>query len=149
MTLCQLCSQIPFENPPSLPKVYTDCLPALPFQDDPQCDLYYVEYSYASPLPPDFMIGYPHHRSKAALKQSANGCNLCQLIHHGFHKIIKTVSTSVTDFAFYITRRENNQQGFIVWTFGVGGDIWRVGAYGFYIKDRQSFTLWLLLNWFM
>lgn len=134
MSLCNYCNGIPFENPPPLPQCYIDCMPGLPDEGD----LYFIEYrGTPNGYPPSF--GYSHCGSEAELQQLSKSCPLCRVIFREFQRIVKHASPSMKDYwkgySFYITQRQNDQQGFVVWTCGKDGDILRVGSYGYYIKD--------------
>ncbi|KAF8963356.1 heterokaryon incompatibility protein-domain-containing protein [Flammula alnicola] len=133
MKLCSKCLSIPFENPPPLPKNYSDSLPGLPENDD----LYYVEHRDTHSRPPH-TFGHPHYQSEPELKTSAQNCQLCRLILREFHRIIASVQHPLPTYCFLITRREGKQDGFVVWTSGHDGSIWRVGAYGYCVKDATD-----------
>ncbi|KAF8909055.1 heterokaryon incompatibility protein-domain-containing protein [Gymnopilus junonius] len=129
MKLCDLCRLIPIEKPPSLPKTYLD--------NGPQTqggDLLFIEYRNENNPPPQG-FGYPHYPSESQLKESAKTCDLCRLIYDEFTRIITKMPWPSRDDGFFITARETNQQGFLVWIFGEKGNIRRVGAFGAGVRN--------------
>lgn len=131
MELCDVCRQIPIETLPSLPKTYLDSGPITQGGH-----LLYVEYPDRDKPPPQ-SFGYQHYSSEDRLQKSAKTCNLCRLIHDEFSRIVenKLYPWPGRDDGFFITEREANQQGFLVWIFGERGNIRRVGAFGCSIKN--------------
>ncbi|KDR69168.1 hypothetical protein GALMADRAFT_215198 [Galerina marginata CBS 339.88] len=111
----QLVLQGASSQPYDLERSYLFCVAS----NDPNSDEVYG-------LPP---YGYPHWPCVSDLASSVRSCDLCRLIYEEFLRITNHVSHA-DELNFFITSRDNNQQGFLVWTKGDRpGVIWRVGAF--------------------
>lgn len=146
MVLCSFCRYIPLEDPPSLPPPYLN-ITGQPY-DFERSYLFCVESSDPNSdevcgLPP---YGYPHWSYLYELASQARTCDLCRLIHEEFLRITNHVPHA-DELNFFITSRNNNQQGFLVWTKGDRpGVIWRVGAFSCCVDNCMFFALFFFFS---
>ncbi|KAF8954325.1 heterokaryon incompatibility protein-domain-containing protein [Flammula alnicola] len=129
---------MPLEDPPPLPRPYQN-ITGQPYNSETPY-LFCVESS--DPNSDEILsYGYQHWPYRSHLKSSARTCDLCRLIHEEF--LMNTNSVPHDDeYNFFITRRDNHQQGFLVWTQGDRpGVIWRVGAFSCCIDTSDVWSM--------
>jgi hypothetical protein len=148
MSLCQLCLTIPIEELPPVSEHFSALLGSFKYinefwderlQDDPEIA-----------KPP---IGFPYHPDLHTLRDSANKCDLCNLVLTAVDNFISEFPSTPDEksearrkynsnydysptFKFWITKRNKFGDGFLVWTTSDNPrNIFLVAGVGFCVQE--------------
>ena len=144
MSICNLCSKIPWHN---LRLVPPECAPGLSGHN-------YIHQFYDWPEEYRKSNGYLHHTSLEALRTSANisKCGLCELILKSAENVERDLETLKPGWEagterkypwptweFWITERKQGGPGFWVMSETDGGGVYLVAAIGLCVRDGKIY----------
>jgi len=157
MVLCHICSRIGFDNLPAFPDNLGSPIPlaeglvlfALQYGEedsvaqleDPDNERYLKGIKRPT--------GFQHHSDVYLLEQSAQSCALCHAIFTAAENFIWKVHNAKRtcehflrkkkpkSYSFKLTKRTNDQEGFVVWVGGIRSYMWPVAIFGFSLKDGK------------